>query len=82
MPDRISNYRQIRLTITPSSVTTTTLWSASTIQVVKGVPHAHHLDGGHLDKTLMPATEEQAVMALMRVAWHLESRWMLYGDSE
>lgn len=79
MPDRISNYRQIRLSITPSTVSHVTLWSATTIQVVKGVPHAHHLDGGHLRHTHMPETEEQAVAAIMSVSAWLESRWMLDG---
>lgn len=49
MPDRISNYRQVRLVLNPHPTDHAVLaWHVTGIRVRKGVPHSQVWDSGNI----------------------------------
>lgn len=66
MPDRISQYRQLRLVVNPPIRAEKASWALHATTVVKGVPHAVAIDGGVLQRSEVGTVEE--VMLIMAEA--------------
>jgi len=75
MPDQISNYRQVRLIITPGHYSPLrSHWNLNAVVVRNGVPYATYLCGGTVPELSRDATAAQIREAVCAVGYELEQR--------
>nr|CRY97407.1 hypothetical protein [uncultured prokaryote] len=77
MPDRISQYRQVRLTINAAPGFPAYDWRFSATEYRKGVPNVVLVDTANFDEPLWLPTPEAGVTAAVRAALSLQNRWTL-----
>lgn len=77
MPDRTSNYRQIRLTINVGEVSGVLTWQVTAIGVRRGIPTASVIDSGLVRGPYDVSTQEGIALAVRDINDVFCSRWML-----